>query len=168
MKQFTDSVTTQAATLAALSTKTNSSGGSGQKIDKTKAIPGLHVCAQCKRGVYHKGVNCFIITCTSFSYLLAPPLVTALAAKSVASVRMVWPSTLASISLMHLACALAFYSSAAEYSISNVKLSSAVVAVAPMWDVSRVWGWGAYWKAALLSKFLCACSRSSLRRSLAY
>ena len=58
MKQFTDSVTTQAATLAALSTKTNSSGGNGQNIDKTKAIPGLHVCAQCKRGVYHKEVNC--------------------------------------------------------------------------------------------------------------
>ena len=61
MKQLTYSITAQAATLTSLSTKTNSygDGGGGQNTNKNKSRPGLHVCAHCKRGVYHKEVNYF-------------------------------------------------------------------------------------------------------------
>ena len=58
MKQLTDSVTAQAATLVALSVKTHSGGSSGRKNTKMKkARPGLHLCAHCKREVYHKDGN---------------------------------------------------------------------------------------------------------------
>ena len=58
-KQLAASVTNQAATLAALSTKTNSGsvGGGGENTENKKARPGLHVCAHCKREVYHKEIN---------------------------------------------------------------------------------------------------------------
>ena len=49
MKQLTDSVTNQDATLVAISISTNS-GGSGRKnTEKKKSLPGLHVCAHCKK-----------------------------------------------------------------------------------------------------------------------
>ena len=58
MKQRMDSVTTKAATLAALYVKTHSGGGGGGKNTKMKkARPGLHVCAHCNREVYHKVRN---------------------------------------------------------------------------------------------------------------
>ena len=45
--------------MATLSTKMNGgSRSSGKTIDKKKARPGLHVCAHCKREVYHKDGNC--------------------------------------------------------------------------------------------------------------
>ena len=45
--------------MAALYVRTNSgSGGSGKTNEKKKAQPGLHVRAQCKHEVYHKGGNC--------------------------------------------------------------------------------------------------------------
>ena len=60
MKQLTASVTSQAATLAALSTKTNSGSGgsSGQNTDKKKVRPGFYVYTHCKMEVYQKEVNC--------------------------------------------------------------------------------------------------------------
>ena len=59
MNQLTASITAQDATLASLSIKTNSGGDgrSGQNSDKKKSRPGLHVCAHCKREVYHKDGN---------------------------------------------------------------------------------------------------------------
>ena len=68
-------------------------------------------------------------------------------------VRTVWPSTLASISMMRLACALEFYSIAAAYSIASVNLLYVVMVVASHRGISRVWGWGASRKTALFSKF---------------
>ena len=57
-KQLTDSVTAKATTLADLITKKNSGNGRGGKItENNKARPGLHVCAHCKREVYHKYGN---------------------------------------------------------------------------------------------------------------
>ena len=45
--------------MATLYTKINGvSSGSAKTIDKKKARPGLHVCANCKRKVYHKDRNC--------------------------------------------------------------------------------------------------------------
>ena len=67
-------------------------------------------------------------------------------------VRTVWPSKLASSSMMRLACALEFYSIAAAYSIASVNMLYVVVVVAPHWGISRVWGWGASRKTALFSK----------------
>ena len=60
MKQLVYSVTSQAATVATLSTKINgsSSGGAGWNTDKKKARPSLHVCAYCKQELYHKDTNC--------------------------------------------------------------------------------------------------------------
>ena len=59
MKQLAASVAAQAATVATLSTKMNGgSSGAGKTIDKKKARIGLHVCAHCKREVYHKDDNC--------------------------------------------------------------------------------------------------------------
>ena len=59
MKQLAASVTSQAATVATLSTNMNGgSSGTVKKIDKKKAGPGLHVCVHCKREVYHKDRNC--------------------------------------------------------------------------------------------------------------
>ena len=58
MKQLTASVTAHAATLAALSIKTHSGDGGGKNTKMKKVWPGLHVCAHCKRKVYHKDVNC--------------------------------------------------------------------------------------------------------------
>ena len=59
MKKLTALVTAQAATLAALSFKTHSGGGGSKKnTRKKKASPGLHMCAHCKREVYHKDANC--------------------------------------------------------------------------------------------------------------
>ena len=83
-------------------------------------------------------VSCFIAACSSLRSLLSPPVVTELAAKLVALERTVWPSTLASSSMMRSACALHFSSSAAAYFIADAKLLSAVVAVAPPWGVSMV------------------------------
>ena len=58
MKQLTASVTFQAETLAALSIKTHSGGGSGGKNTETKKTrPCLHVWAHCKRGFYLKDGN---------------------------------------------------------------------------------------------------------------
>ena len=55
VKELTESVTAQAATLASLSVKTNSGGGGGgQNIETKKLRPGLHVCVNYKRVVYHK------------------------------------------------------------------------------------------------------------------
>ena len=55
MKQLAASVTSQAATVATLSTKMNGgSSGVGKTIDRKKASPGLHMCVHCKRKVYHK------------------------------------------------------------------------------------------------------------------
>ena len=62
MKQLTASFTNQAATLAALSIQTHSGGDSGRKnTEMNKARPDLHVCAHCKREVYHKDRNCLEI-----------------------------------------------------------------------------------------------------------
>ena len=59
IKQLVASVTAQAETVATLSTTMNNgSSGAVKKVDKKKARPGLHVCAQCKRKVYHKEGNC--------------------------------------------------------------------------------------------------------------
>ena len=59
MKQLTASFTAQAATLTALSFKTRSGSDGGRENTKMKkARPGLHVCAHCKREVYHKDGNC--------------------------------------------------------------------------------------------------------------
>ena len=59
-KQLMDSVTFHAATLVALSVKTYSGGGGGgaRNTQMNKARPGLHLCVQCKRDVYHKEGNC--------------------------------------------------------------------------------------------------------------
>ena len=57
MNQLMDSVTSQAVTFAALSTRTNSGGG-GEKTEKKKTWPGLHIFTQCKQEVYHKEGNC--------------------------------------------------------------------------------------------------------------
>ena len=58
MKQLAASVTNQEARVETLSTKINGgSSGSGNTTDKKKARPGLHVCAHCKRKVYHKDSN---------------------------------------------------------------------------------------------------------------
>ena len=59
MKQLTDSVAVQAATLVALYVKIHSGGsgggGGGRKNTKMKkAQPGLHVCVHYKRDVYQK------------------------------------------------------------------------------------------------------------------
>ena len=52
MNKLTDSVTSQAAALAALSVKTHSGNGSGGKNTEMKKVqPGLHVCAHYKREV---------------------------------------------------------------------------------------------------------------------
>ena len=63
MKQLIASIAAQAATLTSLSTKTNSrsEGGGGQNTNKNKSMPVLHVCAHCKREVYHKELNCLEI-----------------------------------------------------------------------------------------------------------
>ena len=98
----------------------------------------------------NKADSCFIITLISVISLFYP-VNTALAEKSVASARTVWPSTLASISMMRSACTLDFSSRDVGYSIDEVWLSSAVVAVNPPWGASRVWGRGAYRNTALLS-----------------
>ena len=59
MKQLTASVTSQAATLEALSVKTHSDGSGGEKNTEMKKVqPGLHMCTHCKREVYHKYGNC--------------------------------------------------------------------------------------------------------------
>ena len=59
MNQLTASVTAQAETLAELSVKTHSGSDGGRKnIKMKKARPGLHVCAHCKKEVYHKDGNC--------------------------------------------------------------------------------------------------------------
>ena len=59
MNQLADSVTAQEATMSALSNKMNGgSSGTGKNTDKKKARSGLHVCAHCKRIVYHKDGNC--------------------------------------------------------------------------------------------------------------
>ena len=59
MKQLSDFVTAEAATVATLSTKMNEgSSSSGKTIDKKKARPGLHVYVHCKQEVYHKDGNC--------------------------------------------------------------------------------------------------------------
>ena len=59
MKQLAASVTSQASTVATLYTKTNGgSSGTIMNIEKKKERPGLHVCAHCKRKVYHKYGNC--------------------------------------------------------------------------------------------------------------
>ena len=48
--------------MAALYVKTHSGGGGGggsrENTKMKKERPGLHVCAHCKRRVYHKDVNC--------------------------------------------------------------------------------------------------------------
>ena len=51
MKKLTASITSQAETLAYLSTKTNSrdDGGGWKNTNQKKVRPGLHVCAHCKR-----------------------------------------------------------------------------------------------------------------------
>ena len=82
-----------------------------------------------------ESVSCFIIARSSLLSLLAPPIVTVITEKYVASMRMVWPSTLASILMMRLELMLAFYYRAATYSIAAAKLSSTVVAVADPWGV---------------------------------
>ena len=59
MNQLAASVTSQAATVIILPTKINGGGGSsGWNTDKKNVRPGLHMCRHCKRGVYHKYVNC--------------------------------------------------------------------------------------------------------------
>ena len=59
MKQLAAYVTAQVASVATLSTKMNSgSSGARKTIYNKKARPGLHVCAHCKRKVYHKDGNC--------------------------------------------------------------------------------------------------------------
>ena len=59
MKQLASSVTAQAEIVATLSTKgKKGSSSSGKTTDKKKASPGLHMCAHCKRKVYHKDGNC--------------------------------------------------------------------------------------------------------------
>ena len=60
MKQLEALVTAQDATVAALFTKITEGGGGGSGWDanKNKVRPGLHVCAHCKREVYHKDANC--------------------------------------------------------------------------------------------------------------
>ena len=58
MKQLTASVTAQAETLAALSLKTHNGGGGRKNVKIKKTRPCLHVCAHCKREVYHKDRNC--------------------------------------------------------------------------------------------------------------
>ena len=58
MQQLMDSITDQAATLSALSVRTNSDGGGGgQNNKKKKERSGLHVCAHCKQEVYQKDVT---------------------------------------------------------------------------------------------------------------
>ena len=58
MKQLEDSVTSQAATVANLSTKMNGCSSGTRKItDKKKARSGLHMCTHCKWEVYHKDRN---------------------------------------------------------------------------------------------------------------
>ena len=59
MKQIAASITSQVETVATLSTKINGSiSSAGKTIDKKKSRPGFHVCAYCKRKVYHKDRNC--------------------------------------------------------------------------------------------------------------
>ena len=59
MKQLAASVTSQAEPVATLSTNMNGGiSSSGKNIDKKKARPDLHMCAHCKREVYHKDGNC--------------------------------------------------------------------------------------------------------------
>ena len=89
-----------------------------------------------------QAVSYFIIACISSSSLMAP-VDTAHAGKYALSVRTAWPSTLALSSMMRSDCVLVFSYSNAAYSIAAVKLSSAVVAVAPPWGDLRVWGRGA-------------------------
>ena len=62
MKQLSDSVTVQAATVATLSTKINGSGAGWNTVRK-KARPGLHVCVHCKREMYHKDANGLELDC---------------------------------------------------------------------------------------------------------
>ena len=58
MKQHAAPVTAQEATVANLSTKMNGgSSRSGKTIDMNKARLRLHLCAHCKRKVYHKERN---------------------------------------------------------------------------------------------------------------
>ena len=62
MKQLKYSVIVQAAAVATLSTNMNVvSRGTGKITYKKKARPGLHVCAHCKREVYHKDRNCLYL-----------------------------------------------------------------------------------------------------------
>ena len=49
MKQLTYSITNQDATLVAISISTNSGGGGRKNTEKKKSLPGLHVCAHCKK-----------------------------------------------------------------------------------------------------------------------
>ena len=59
LNQLAASVTAQAKTLENLSTKMNGdSKGYRKTTDKKKAKSDLHVCAHCKREVYHKDGNC--------------------------------------------------------------------------------------------------------------
>ena len=60
IKQLTESVIAQAETLAVLSVKTHSGSsgsGDGKNTEMKKLLPGLHVCAHCKREVYRKDGN---------------------------------------------------------------------------------------------------------------
>ena len=67
MKQITDSVTAQAEILTDLSVKTHSGGGSVRKnTEMKKARPGLHMCAHCKREVYHKDRNCLDLAANNY------------------------------------------------------------------------------------------------------
>ena len=59
MKQLTDLFTAHVVTLLDLSTKTNSGDGGGSRNNNNnKARSILHVCAYCKREVYHKDAKC--------------------------------------------------------------------------------------------------------------
>ena len=59
MKQLAASVTDQAETVATLYTKMNIvSSSSNKTIENKQAQPSLHMCAHCKRKVYHKERNC--------------------------------------------------------------------------------------------------------------
>ena len=59
MNQLAAYVTSQAATVATLSTKMNvGSSGTGKTTEDKKARPGFHLCVHCKRKVYHKDIKC--------------------------------------------------------------------------------------------------------------
>ena len=59
MKQLSASVTSQAATVATLSTKINGAGsGARRTTDKKNSRPSLHICAHYNQEVYHKDSNC--------------------------------------------------------------------------------------------------------------